>query len=128
MIAFELLQDGETTPVGSKHIPIHWVFGIKFDLTRKARLVAGGHWNKYVPKYMTYSSLVSRESVHLCFLIPALNDLDIRAADIGNAYLNANCKERVHTTLYHVLLGPEHKDKVALIVRALYGLKSSGAA
>ena len=77
LIAFELLEDGEQLPIGSKHIPIHWVFDVKIDLTRKARLVAGGHRNKHVPKYMTYASVVSRESVRLCFLIAALNNLEI---------------------------------------------------
>jgi hypothetical protein len=48
------------------------------------------------------------------------------AADIGNAYLNADTKERVHTTC-----GPEFGSKqgcIAVIRKALYGLKSSGAA
>ena len=127
IIAFELLQDGEEVPIGSKHIPIHWIFDVKIDLTRKARLVAGGHRNKHVPKYMTYASVVSRESVRLCFLIAAINDLDILCADIGNAYLNAPCREKSHTTIDKILFGPEYEGKQALIVRALYGLKSSGA-
>ena len=75
---------------------------------------------------MTYSSVVSRESVRLCFLIASLNNLNILAADIGNAYLNAVCKEKVHTKVDQVLFGPEHEGKTAVIVRALYGLKTSG--
>ena len=108
-VAFELLQDGEHTPIGSKEISIHWIFDVRFCLTRKARLVAGGHKNKNVPKYMTYSSVVSRESVRLCFLIASLNDLDNLAADIGNTYLNAVCTEKVHTKVDQVLFGPEHE-------------------
>jgi hypothetical protein len=126
IIAFELLEEGEHLPVGSKLIPTHWIFDVRFCLTRKARLVAGGHRNKDVPKHMTYSSVVSRESVRLCFLIASLNDLDILAADIGNAYLNAPCKEKVHTKIDKVLFGPESEGKTAVIVRALYGLKTSG--
>jgi hypothetical protein len=38
------------------------VFDIKIDFTRKARLVAGGHLTE-VPSILTYSSVVSRESV-----------------------------------------------------------------
>ena len=125
-IAFELLEDGEHLPIGSKEIPIHWIFDVRFCLTRKARLVAGGHRNKEVPKYMTYSSVVSRESVRLCFLIASLNNLNILAADIGNAYLNAKCKEKVHTKIDKVLFGPDHEGKIAVITRALYGLKTSG--
>jgi hypothetical protein len=69
---------------------------------------------------MTYASVVSRESVRIAFTIAALNDLDVKMADIENAYLTAPLIEKVWT-----VLGPEFGDdsgKVALIVRALYGL------
>jgi len=95
------------------------------DLTRKARLVAGGHMTK-PPSSLTYASVVSRESVRIAFMYASLNNLKILAADIGNAYLNAKCREKVYTTC-----GPEfgeYEGRVAIIVRALYGLKSSGAA
>ena len=53
--------------------------------------------------------------------------MDILAGDIGNAYLNAPCKERVHVTVSDDLLfGSENNGKIAVIVRALYGLKSAG--
>jgi hypothetical protein len=42
---------------------------------------------------MTYSSVVSRDSVRIMFLIAALNDLNIKMCDIGNAYLNAETRE-----------------------------------
>ena len=127
LVAFHLLGDDEAVPVGSKKIPYHIIFDIKFDLTRKARLVAGGHRNKDVPAHITYSSVVSRETVRIGFLIAALNDLKICAADIGNAYLNAPCAEKVHVTCGAELFGPENVGKTAVIVRALYGLKSAGA-
>ena len=60
------------------------------------------------------------------FLVAALNDLNIVMTDIGNAYLNAKVREKIWSTA-----GPEfgeHQGTVVLIVRALYGLKSSGAA
>ena len=79
-----------------------------------------------MPAQSTYASVVSRDSVRIGFLIAALNDLDILAGDIGNAYLNAPCKEKVHVTIVDDLLfGPEHRNKTAVIVRALYGLKSA---
>ena len=49
------------------------------------------------------------------------------AADIGNAYLNAPCKEKVHVTCGPELFGKENAGKTAVVVRALYGLKSAGA-
>jgi hypothetical protein len=59
-------------------------------------------------------------------MIAALNDLNILAADIGNAYLNAKTREKVYA-----IAGPEFGSKegqTIIIRRALYGLKSSGAA
>ena len=38
---------------------------------------------------LTYSYVVSRGSVYLVLFIAGLNDLDIMACDIVNAYLNA---------------------------------------
>jgi len=72
------------------------VFDIKMDgkFTRKARLVAGGHTTE-TPASSTYSSVVSRESVRVAFLLEVLNDLDVFAADVGNAYLNAPCREKI---------------------------------
>ena len=55
-----------------------------------------------------------------------LNDLEIFAADVSNAYLSAPTKEKVHTTAGPEF-GPHHVGQTVLIVRALYGLKSSGA-
>ena len=65
---------------------MYMIFDIKLDgkFTRKARLVAGGHTTA-PPSSITYSSVVSRESVGIVFLLASLNDLDILACDIGNA-------------------------------------------
>ena len=64
------------------------------DFTRKARFVEGGHVTD-PPALMTYSSVVSREMVRIALLLAALNDLDVCAADICNAYLNAPWREKV---------------------------------
>ena len=101
------------------------IFDVKMDLTRKARFVAGGHMTD-TPASMTYSSVVSRDSVRIAFTYAALMGMDIWAADIGNAYLNAKCRERIWTTAGKEF-GSED-GQVMIIVQALYGLKSSGAA
>ena len=78
------------------------------------------------PALLTYSSVVSRESVRIAFMVAALNDLDVLVADICDAYLNADCREKVYT-----IAGPEvglNAGKHVVITRTLYGLKSSGAA
>jgi len=58
--------------------------------------------------------------------VAALNDLDILAADIVNAYLNAPCHEKIWTQA-----GKEFGSNagcIMIITRALYGLKTSSAA
>jgi len=84
--------------IGYQEIKCHMVFDIKMDgdLTGKARFVVGGHIME-APSSITYSSVVSRESIRLAFLIAALNDLEVYAADVGNAYLNATCQEKIWT-------------------------------
>ena len=62
-VAFQLLEDDEPLPFGSTKIPYHIAFDVKFDLTQKARLVAGGYQHKDVPAYHSYASVVSRDSV-----------------------------------------------------------------
>jgi hypothetical protein len=126
MVAFKFLEEGESIPVGSKWIPFHMIFDVKIDLTRKARFVAGGHWTD-PPSQVTYSSVVTRESVRIAFTIAALNGLDILSADIGNAYLQAPVREKVHTTAGPEF-GPQRIGQTVIVVRAMYGLKSSGAA
>ena len=79
------------------------------------------------PLSLTYSSAVSRYSACLKFLIAGINDLYIMACDIRNAYFNAPFQEKIWFAA-----GPEHKPvktgNVMVMVRYLYGLKSSGAA
>jgi hypothetical protein len=96
------------------------------DFTCKARFVAGGHMTN-PPDEITYSSVVTRDSVRLAFLIEDSNDIKILATDIGNAYLNAKLREKVYFTAGPEF-GAELQGKHAIIVHALYGLKSSGAA
>ena len=64
--------------------------------------------------------------MRLAFLIAAMNDLDVGACDIGNAYLNAPCREKVWFEAGKEC--GEDAGKAMNITRALYGLRSSGAA
>ena len=58
-------------------------------------------------------------------MIAALNDLDVLAADLQNAYLNAPCAEKIW--FEGGAKCGEDKGKVLILVQALYGLKSAGA-
>jgi hypothetical protein len=66
---------------GFQEIGCHIIFDIKMDFTRKAQFVAGRHTTE-APSSITYSSVVSRDSIHLAFLIAALNDIDIMSCDL----------------------------------------------
>ena len=125
-VAFKKLEDGEEAPRGYQFVRCHMVFDIKMeDFQRKARLVAGGHMTE-APATITYASVVSRETVWITLTIAVLNNIEVKAADIMNTYVTAPVQEKIWT-----ILGPEFGEdqgKKAIIVRSLYGLKTSGAA
>ena len=79
-----------------------------------------------VPAWDCFSSVASRESVRMVFLLADLNDIDLVMVDVGNAYVHTLCKEKVYA-----ICGPEFGELegcIAVIVRALYGLRGSGSA
>ena len=82
--------------MGFQQITGHIIFDIKLGkgFRRKARFVGDGHKTK-PPSSITYSSVLSRDSVRIMLLVAALNNLDIQGADIENAYLTAPCREKV---------------------------------
>ena len=125
-IACKTLENSEHVPIGYQRINCHMIFDVKIeDFRQKARLVAGGHTTK-VPACVTYASVVSRETVRIALTLAALNDLEVKVADIQNAYITAPCAEKIWTILGKKFGADEGKR--ALIVRSLYGLRSSGAA
>ena len=78
------------------------------------------------PTTLTYASIVSRDSFRIALTIAALNGPDILSCDIQNAYLTAECRERIWTCA-----SPEFGSEAGTIMifrMALCGLKSSGAA
>ena len=126
--AFEVWEkDVEHIPPGYQQIKCHMIFDVKMgeNFRCKARFVAGRHTTE-TPTSLTYSSVVSRDSVRIILLIAALNRLQVMACDIQNAYLTANCREKIWT-----YAGPEfgsERGQPMTIKKALYGLKSSGTA
>ncbi len=83
--------------------------------------MAGGHLTQ-APATITYACVVSRETVRLALTFASLNDIKVKVSDVLNAYV----MEKVWT-----IFGPEFghdSGKSAVIVRALYGLKSADAA
>ena len=123
-IAFEIVEDGQDPPPGWKPSSGHLIFDVKMDFTRKARWVKDGHRTPD-PDWSTYAGFVTRDSVRIALTYAALNGLDIFAADIKNAYLQAPASEK-HYIVCGAEFGLENMGKKALIKRALYGGKSAG--
>ena len=86
----------------------------------------GGGKPTTAPASITYSSVVSRESVLITLTISALNVMDILACDIQNTYLTAKFRELIWTTAGPGIRSDEGSIMVVKI--DIYGLKSSGAA
>ena len=103
-----------------------WTFDVKFDGRKRARCVAEGHMTAPLHQEDTYSSVVSLDTVRLAFIAAELMGMDIVAADIGSAYIQAQTKEKVYT-----IAGPEFgkfEGCILIVVKALYGLQTSGNA
>jgi hypothetical protein len=121
---FWVLEEGETLPNEYKRLPYHIVFDVKFDLRRKARLVAGGNFTD-PPKEDVYSGVVSMDTIRLGFMLAKMNDLQICAADIGNAFLYGKTSEKCY-----IVAGPEFGEfqgQKLIIHKGLYGLRTSAA-
>ena len=129
IVEYETFDDrgkGTKVPNAYKLIRCHFVFDVKHDGRHKARYVAGGHLTD-PPLESVYSGVVSLRSLRLVIFLSELNSLQLYAADVGNAYLEAKTREHVC-----IIGGPEFHDvglegHLLIIVRALYGLKTSGA-
>ncbi|KAI2502045.1 Reverse transcriptase (RNA-dependent DNA polymerase) [Fragilaria crotonensis] len=123
-VAFEEFDGDPSTLIGYTQITGHLVFDVKLgeNFRRKARYCADGH-KTGAPASVTYSTVVSRDSVRILLTIAALNDLNVLGADVQNAFLTAPNKEKCW-----MIAGPEFgpdEGKTFLVVKALYGLKSA---
>jgi hypothetical protein len=121
---FTVHPNNEPIPENYRRIPLLWTFAVKFDGRHRARCVAGGHvtpdWEDDL-----YSGVVNLETIRIAFVIAALNNYKVIAADVSSAYIQANTIEKVY-----VVAGPEFgplQGKKLIVTKALYGLKTSGA-
>ena len=62
--------------------------------TLRSRLVSRSYKTE-PPLSITYSNVVTKDSNIMAFMIYGMNNLDICACDIGNAYLNDPCQEKL---------------------------------
>ena len=121
-VNFNFLDRNDCASVGNKYIICHLIFNVKINPIRKSIYMAVLNRTD-TPSSMTYPSVVIIDSVRLVFLIAELNDLDMLAGDIQNAYLNAPTKEKLF--FYAVDKWKYDQGEIVIVLRALYGLKSS---
>ena len=127
--AFEKWEGSkEDIPPGYQQIKCHMIFDIKIGegFRRKSCYVGGGHTTT-APTSLTYSSVVSRDSVRIALLISAVNDLKVLSCDIQNVYLTVKCRKNIWT-IAGPEFGPEEQGSIMIVKMALYRLKTSGAA
>ena len=74
---------------------------------------------------ISYSKVVTREFVCIALTMAGLHDLEVKAANVLNAYVMAPNHEQIWTVLSPSFVN--NAGKSAIIVEALYGLKSAGA-
>ncbi len=112
-------------PDGYQMTKVHWVFDVKHDLRRRARLVTGGHLTN-PPMDAVYSGVVSMRCFRIVTFLAELNGLKVKCGDVSNAYLESYSRERIV-----IIASPEFGElagHMLQIVKALYGLVGSGRA
>jgi hypothetical protein len=105
-------------------IPYNIVYDVKFDLRKKARLVANGN-HASPTKDDIYSGVVAMDTIRLAFQLAAMNGLSCCAADVGNAFLYGKTNEKVY-----IVAGAEFGElegQSLIVDKGLYGLRSSSA-
>ena len=124
-ITFQTIPKGKKPLNEFQYVDCHTVFKIKIgDFYRMTCLVAIGYMT-HTPDIITYSSVVTQETMHIAPTKGGLYDLEVKAADVLNGYVAVPIREKIWT-----VLDPEFGDnagKSAIIVGATYGLKSKGA-
>ena len=110
-------------PEGYTKIRCHYVFDVKATGKCKSRFCAGGNGTE-VPSSSVYSGVVSLQGIRMVTFIAELNDMELWATDIGNAYLESVTSEKVA-----FVAGPEfgkYAGHTLVILKAQYGLRTSG--
>ena len=105
LVVFDILEEDQPIPVGCNLSIGHLVFDLKMDFTCKARWFKDGHKTPTptpTPTKSNYAGVVSRESVCIALTCAAHNGIDVMAADIKNAYLQAPSSKK-----HYVICGAE---------------------
>ena len=108
---------GGKAPPGWKKASGHLIYDVKMDFTQKIRWVKDGHRTPN-PNTWCYAGVVSCESIWITMTYSVLHKIDVKAADIQNAYLQAPSSEKKFIYCCEEFR-LEHVGSVALIRRSL---------
>ena len=92
-VTFEILRPGDRSPPGWKKASGHLIYDVKMDFTQKIRWVKDGHLTPN-PKTSYNAGVVSRESIQIALNYAVLQKIDVKAAEIQNAYIQAPSSEK----------------------------------
>ena len=122
---FELVK----RPRGRKVIKNRWVFDIKDDGRKRARLVAKGFSQVEGLDYdQVFSPVVRFETMRLILAMAAIKGWVAHGLDVRNAYLYGELDEEIYMEQPEGFRIPGKEDLVLLLKKALYGLKQAGLA
>ena len=113
-------------PKGCKTIGCRWVFDIKGDNHKRARLVAQGFSQVEGIDYNElFSPVVHFESVRLMLTLAALHNWYMTGVDICTAYFYGKLDEEIYMQQPKGFIARGQESKVICLKRALYGLKQA---
>ena len=106
-----------------------WVFDVKTDGRKRARLVAKGFSQVEGLDYdQVFSPVVRFETVRLILAMAALENWEITGLDVRNAFLYGELDEEIYMEQPEGFHVPGQECEVLRLLRALYGLKQAGLA
>jgi hypothetical protein len=113
-------------PKGKKPISNRWVFDVKADSRKRARLVAKGFQQKEGIDYNAiFSPVVRYETVRLMIALGALEDWHFEALDVKTAFLYGTLDEEVYMKQPEGFVIQGKELKVFRLKKAIYGLKQA---
>lgn len=109
-------------PEKEKAIDTRWIFKIKEDGTKKARLVARGYQVPYDNLEFSYAPVCRVPTVRLLLSVALQNNWKLRQIDVPTAFLNGDLDTDVYI---RVPKGLKSETSVLKLNSALYGLRNS---
>ena len=78
------------------------------------------------PEHDIFSPVVGLDTIRLLLFIATYNNLSVRMADVTCAFLQAHTKEKIYSRA-GVEWGPDIEGYILLLLKSVYGLKTSEA-